>query len=432
MHALILPTRPPLARLIHSKPPRFRRVVIGCCLILAVLSPTGIAAETKPMNAALELRTLEDFHAAAETVARKPVTDAETSYRAKLEKHQKTAQAAGNLKSLQAARQAIGDLDAGQPPSISSDSEVAAIQKSYIAQRQKADAETEIALAKAENDHLASLKRLVVELTKAGHIDQAQEVQGKVEAFEATLSSKTTAPHAVAGQEIEIWKKKALEEFPALKDPASPLSKRVQALKVLKKSNPGYFSDPQWPYLLAKEANIPHSVPSDRSPASADSGKSKTTIKGNDLLEGEALKVLDAKGGKASTQDMRGFGKWSDDAQLFWLHATVGSTLTLVLPVKIKGRYQLKGVLTKASDYGIVTISLDGKEAFRMFDGYNEGQVIRSDELDWGVHLLEAGDHKLTFVITGANPSARKKYLVGLDYVRLRAIPNAGGFAPAE
>lgn len=212
---------------LHSIPLRAICASICCFLILTIFSPAGIAAELKPENAALELQTLEDFHAAAEFVARKPVADAVASYRSKLEQSLKTAQASGNLKSVLAAKQAIEDLDASRSSSASDDPDVAAIQKSYFTQRQKAEAESDIALAKAQKDHLASLKRLVVELTKAGHIDQAQEIQNKLEAFEAKPDSNTTAASSVAGQDLEIWKKKALDEFPALKDPASPLSKRV-------------------------------------------------------------------------------------------------------------------------------------------------------------------------------------------------------------
>lgn len=47
---------------------------------------------------------------------------------------------------------------------------------------------------------------------------------------------------------------KALEEFPTLKDPASPLSKKVLSLREAKKLTPSFFKNPQWPYLLAKEA----------------------------------------------------------------------------------------------------------------------------------------------------------------------------------
>ena len=142
------------------------------------------------------------------------------------------------------------------------------------------------------------------------------------------------------------------------------------------------------------------------------------TVEG--AIEGETLKVIEVKGGTAKLQGMAGFGsKWSNGQQLWWTGAKPGSTLTLTLPVAAKGKYQIKGVLTKARDYGICDVALDGKAVATNFDGYNADKVILTDELDWGTHELDAGDHKLTFTITGTNPSAVKSYMVGLDYVKL-------------
>ena len=86
--------------------------------------------------------------------------------------------------------------------------------------------------------------------------------------------------------------------------------------------------------------------------------------------------VFEVKGGTISVRD----------------GAKPGSTLTLALPVAEKGRYQLKGVLTKARDYGIVSVALDDKEVLANFDGYNFPAVVLSDELDWGAHDLDAGE----------------------------------------
>jgi hypothetical protein len=238
-------------------PGLLRAVRVSICgtLLMAVMLPAFTSAQTKSQDPALELQTLEDFHAAAQMVARKPVTDTDEGYRASLEKHQKTAQTAGDLKRVLAAKQAIADLDAGRPP-VSDDPSVAAIQKAYIVQRQKAVAASEQAVAKIDQAHLVSLKKLVVELTKAGHIEQAMKAQAKVDELAALPDPKAAPAQAATGeQEIEIWKKKAQEEFPALKDPASPLNKQLKALMDQKKTSPSFFKNPQWPYLLAKEAN---------------------------------------------------------------------------------------------------------------------------------------------------------------------------------
>ncbi len=146
--------------------------------------------------------------------------------------------------------------------------------------------------------------------------------------------------------------------------------------------------------------------------------KAGTAIPG--ALEGEELKVLSKTGGNTRLQGMGGFGgEWSGGSQLWWAGAKPGEKLTLALPVKETGRYELKAALTKAKDYGIIDVALDDKPVATAWDGFNGPKVIHSDELDWGVHELSAGEHQLTFTITGKHPDAVPRYMVGLDYVRL-------------
>jgi putative membrane-bound dehydrogenase-like protein len=146
--------------------------------------------------------------------------------------------------------------------------------------------------------------------------------------------------------------------------------------------------------------------------------KAGTTIPG--AIEGEGLKVLNKTGGNAKPQGMGGFGgDWSGASQLWWTGAKPGQKLTLALPVQEKGKYTLKAALTLARDYGIIDVSLDDKPVATAWDGYNGPKVIHSDELDWGTHELSAGEHQLTFTITGKHADAAPGYMVGLDYVRL-------------
>ncbi len=146
--------------------------------------------------------------------------------------------------------------------------------------------------------------------------------------------------------------------------------------------------------------------------------KAGTAIPG--AIEGEGLKVLAKTGGNAKPQGMGGFGgDWSGGSQLWWTGAKPGQKLTLALPVQEKGKYTLKGALTLARDYGTIDVSLDDKPVATGWDGFNGPKVIHSDELDWGTHELSAGEHQLTFTITGKHADAVPGYMVGLDYVRL-------------
>lgn len=140
-------------------------------------------------------------------------------------------------------------------------------------------------------------------------------------------------------------------------------------------------------------------------------------------LEGESLKILERTGGTTQKQDLtdRG-GSWSDQSQLWWTKAKPGNRLTVAVPVKEDGRYQITAQLTKARDYGIVQLSLDGQKLGEPVDFYNP-TVVPSGPLKLGNLELKKGDHRLTLEIVGANEKAVKAYMAGLDYVKLERVP---------
>ncbi len=115
-------------------------------------------------------------------------------------------------------------------------------------------------------------------------------------------------------------------------------------------------------------------------------------------------------------------GSWKDDDQLWWTGAKPGAKLDLALPVKEPGKYNVTVVLTKAPDYGIVQLALDGQKLGGPVDLYHSS-VVPTGVLDLGLHDLQAGEHRLTLEITGANARAIKAYMAGLDYVKLDPAP---------
>ena len=137
------------------------------------------------------------------------------------------------------------------------------------------------------------------------------------------------------------------------------------------------------------------------------------------VMEGESLKVVERTGGGAALQDLVHFGEgWSDGAHLWWTKAKPGDRLTVALPVKQDGKYKLTAQLTKARDYGVVQLSLDGKKLGAPLDLYNP-KVVPTGQLDLGMHDLQKGEHRLTLELVGANEKAVKSYMAGLDYVKL-------------
>ena len=148
-----------------------------------------------------------------------------------------------------------------------------------------------------------------------------------------------------------------------------------------------------------------------------------STVKG--ALEGEKLKVLSKTGGTADQQDLNGFDEgWSGEAHLWWIEGTPGDTLELAVPVEKSGTYRLKMRLTKAIDYGIHQLYLDGEKLGEPIDLFNDG-VIPTGVLDMGVRKLDKGQHVLKVEIVGANDKAVKKYMFGIDYILLEEVASA-------
>ncbi len=138
------------------------------------------------------------------------------------------------------------------------------------------------------------------------------------------------------------------------------------------------------------------------------------------VLEGEEMKILSKTGGQTQKQDLGVFGsEWSNGAHLWWTDAKPGDRLELALPVKKDGRFEVKARLTKARDYGIVQLYLDGKKLGEPVDLYDPN-VVGAPEITLATDTLAAGEHKLTVEITGANEKAAKAYMFGLDYIRVQ------------
>jgi hypothetical protein len=136
---------------------------------------------------------------------------------------------------------------------------------------------------------------------------------------------------------------------------------------------------------------------------------------------GGGFKILGSPNGEVQDQILsdRGPGKWKDDNQLWWTGAQPGDKLDVAFPVKKDGSYEVVVTLTKAIDYGIVQLWVDGKKAGEPIDLFND-EVIPSGPISLGKHALKAGEHKLTVEILGANEKAVKAYMFGLDEIIMK------------
>src|SRR5262245_30360533 len=170
---------------------------------------------------------------------------------------------------------------------------------------------------------------------------------------------------------------------------------------------------PKVQYPVAKPYSGALPPPADQKPAARVTG----------AIEGERLTVLRTTAGRGQVQKMGAFksGQWSGGEQLFWSGAKPGDQLDLEISIPESKTFDVAGVLTKARDYAIVQLLLDGEPLGVPIDLFAQPNVITTGELVWGKRQLTAGKHRLSIRVEGANDAAVKSYMAGLDYVRLVA-----------
>ncbi|MEK7951104.1 DUF2961 domain-containing protein [Luteolibacter soli] len=146
---------------------------------------------------------------------------------------------------------------------------------------------------------------------------------------------------------------------------------------------------------------------------------------GPGLIEGESMNVLRTGSGRHWVQDMGGFpdGTWSGDAHLIWTEGKAGDEIEIEFPVGKSGRQELVVAFSKAPDYGVFTISVDGQPLGKEFDFFDD-KVTSTGEISLGDFNLTAGKHVLTAKAVGRNPKSRPgatgAHVFGLDYVRIK------------
>lgn len=146
------------------------------------------------------------------------------------------------------------------------------------------------------------------------------------------------------------------------------------------------------------------------------------------IIEGETMTVKRVTSGRHWTQDMAAYadGSWSSDAQLIWTDATLGGEIEIEFTVSTAGRQRLLGAFSKAVDYGIFELAVDGQRIERHFDFYDP-KVTTSGEIPLGTFDLAAGRHTLHARAIGRNPKVKVQatggHMFGVDYFVLENAP---------
>lgn len=126
-----------------------------------------------------------------------------------------------------------------------------------------------------------------------------------------------------------------------------------------------------------------------------------------------------SEGFTVDRQDMQPFhGQWSDNTHLLGKGRRPGDFVELRIPA-FAGRHRLTLYATKAADYGILRLWVNGEPVEKAFDGYAP-DVTPSGGIDLGVFESQEGQYVLRAEIVGANSkSVGMKYLFGLDCILL-------------
>lgn len=134
------------------------------------------------------------------------------------------------------------------------------------------------------------------------------------------------------------------------------------------------------------------------------------------IMEGENMMMVECSGGTHQTQSSSAWG-WSHDNQLWWMDGKPGDFLILEFQSKEEGDFTLEGNFTKANDYGNFKLEINDKAWSGTFDGYNI-RVIKQ-KVNLGKFHLNKGTNKLKIKLSGKNPKAIPRYMVGIDCIKV-------------
>lgn len=115
-------------------------------------------------------------------------------------------------------------------------------------------------------------------------------------------------------------------------------------------------------------------------------------------------------------------GRWSEDGQMLAASTQAGDWVDLELPEREPGRQRLEIFLTRAADYGIVTVSLNGAQLGGEIDLFSDRGVMPTGALDLGAVELRGRGDVLRLTVARANEkTAPPHYQFGIDGIRLSA-----------
>lgn len=118
--------------------------------------------------------------------------------------------------------------------------------------------------------------------------------------------------------------------------------------------------------------------------------------------------------------DAFGVGNWSSSRQLFCHSRGGAQSVRLRLQVERAGLQRFELYATRAPDYGILEVLLDGVPLGSAYDAWAPA-VLASGAIPLGEARLEAGSHELTLLTRAKNP-ASIAFHMGIDALVLLPV----------
>jgi len=138
-------------------------------------------------------------------------------------------------------------------------------------------------------------------------------------------------------------------------------------------------------------------------------------------IEAEELEEFQVTAGRVQSQAMAGFkaDRWSGNSQLWWADGKPEAEWVLGFQAPKDSVYEVIVVLTKALDYGVVSLDINDSAASAPIDLFHKPGVVTTGPISLGKHPLAAGINRLRFTLGTPNPAAIPRNMVGIDYILL-------------
>ena len=168
-------------------------------------------------------------------------------------------------------------------------------------------------------------------------------------------------------------------------------------------------------YLILDAEGSGHYKPFPPLPPARERLYKSVSEEGGFTIEGESLiESSEASDGRPVRQNLPA---WSGGAHLFYMPSSAPASLKVKFELPKAGRYAMTANLTRAPDYGIYRISVDGDTVGRLAHLYSGIGVIET-LVSLGAWEFTEGEHAVLFTLIGKN-SQSSGYFFGLDNIEL-------------